>query len=104
MAWLGPRGFVEVGRRCVAKARYAADVLTSLPGVSLAFEAPFFKEFTIRLPRPAAEVRDALMDRGYLAGVPAAGHEDLLVVALTERRTRSEIDGLASAMGEVLAG
>jgi glycine dehydrogenase subunit 1 len=104
MAWLGPEGFVEVGRQCAAKARYAVDALTSLPGVTLAFEAPFFKEFTLRLPRPAAEVRDALMDRGYLAGVPAAGHEDLLVVALTERRTRAEIDGLAGAMREVLAG
>jgi glycine dehydrogenase subunit 1 len=65
---------------------------------------PFFKEFALRLPRPAVEVRDALVERGYLAGVPlpdADGHG--LLVAVTERRSRVEIDGLASALKEVLA-
>jgi hypothetical protein len=49
-------------------------------------------------------VRDALVDRGYLAGVPlpdAEGHA--LLVAVTERRTRAEIEGLAEALREVLA-
>ena len=66
--------------------------------------APFFKEFPLRLPKPAAAVRDALVDRGFLAGVPlpdAEGHA--LLVAVTERRTREEIDGLAMALKEVLA-
>ena len=54
--------------------------------------------------RPAAEVRDAMLERGYLAGVPlpdADGHA--LLVAVTERRTREQIDGLAMALKEVLA-
>ena len=62
---------------------------------------PFFKEFCIRLPRQSLEVRDALVERGFLAGVPVG--EDGLLIALTERRTRAEIDGLAAALGEVLA-
>jgi glycine dehydrogenase subunit 1 len=105
LAWLGPDGLAEVGRRCAAKAAYAADRLSDVPGVSLLHpEAPFFKEFALRLPRPAAEIVDALVERGYLGGVPlpSAG-EDVLLVAVTERRTREEIDGLASAMKEVLA-
>jgi glycine dehydrogenase subunit 1 len=105
LAWLGPEGLVELGRRCAAKAAYAADRLTDVPGVSLLHpEAAFFKEFALRLPRRADEVVDALVERGYLGGVPfpAAG-EEVLLVAVTERRTREEIDGLASAMKEVLA-
>ena len=91
--------------QCASKAAYAAQRLSALPGVSLLHpEAPFFKEFALRLPRPAAEVVDALIARGYLAGVPlrAAG-DDVLLVAVTERRSRAEIDGLVAAMGEALA-
>jgi glycine dehydrogenase subunit 1 len=105
LAWLGPAGLEELGRQCAAKATYAAQRLTEVSGVELLFgDAPFFKEFPLRLPRPATEVRDALVERGFLAGVPlpdAGGHA--LLVAVTERRTREEIDGLAMALKEVLA-
>ena len=105
MAWLGPDGLVELGRRCAAKAAYAFGELTKLPGITAAFPGTsFFKEFAIRLPGDATAMRDALVDRGFLAGVPAPWvGEDVLLVAVTERRTRSQIDGLAAAMGEVLA-
>jgi glycine dehydrogenase subunit 1 len=105
LGWLGPVGLAEVGRRCAAKAAYAAARLTDVPGVSLLHpDAPFFKEFAVRVPRAASEVVDALLDHGFLAGVPfpAAG-DDVLLVAVTERRTRDQIDGLAAAMKEVLA-
>ena len=105
LGWLGPQGLVELGERCAAKARYAAERLTEIPGVDLLFDAaPFFKEFPLSLPRPAAEVVEGLVERGYLGGVPlpdADGHA--LLVAVTERRTREEIDGLALALKEVLA-
>ncbi|HET7929190.1 MAG TPA: aminomethyl-transferring glycine dehydrogenase subunit GcvPA [Actinomycetota bacterium] len=105
LGWLGPQGLEELGRQCASKAAYAAERLAEVPGVEPLFaDAPFFKEFPLRLPRPAEEVRDALMERGYLAGVPlpdAAGHA--LLVAVTERRTREQIDGLAMALKEVLA-
>jgi glycine cleavage system P protein (glycine dehydrogenase) subunit 1 len=105
LAWLGPEGLAELGRQCASKAAYAFERLTAVPGVEPAFPGRgFFKEFTVRLPRPAVQVRDALVDRGFLAGVPApwAG-EDALIVAVTERRTRREIDALADALSEVLA-
>jgi glycine dehydrogenase subunit 1 len=105
LGWLGPQGLAEIGRRCVSKAAYAAERLSEVPGVERLFgDAPFFKEFPIRLPRPADEVRDGLIERGYLGGVPlpdADGHA--LLVAVTERRSREEIDGLAMALKEVLA-
>ncbi|MEP7059291.1 MAG: aminomethyl-transferring glycine dehydrogenase subunit GcvPA [Actinomycetota bacterium] len=104
LGWLGPEGLAALGRQCVSRAAYAAGLLTELPGVSLADPGPFFKEFALRLPRPAVAVIHAMIDRGFLAGVPlpSAG-DDVLLVAVTERRTRAEIDGLAAAMGEVLS-
>jgi glycine dehydrogenase subunit 1 len=105
LGWLGPEGLAELGRQCASKAAFTAQALTEIPGVTMAFpDAPFFKEFGVRLPRPAAIVRDEMVSRGFLAGVPMpqAG-EDVLVVAVTERRSREEIDRFVSAMGEVLA-
>ncbi|MGZ5351489.1 MAG: aminomethyl-transferring glycine dehydrogenase subunit GcvPA [Actinomycetota bacterium] len=105
LGWLGPEGLEVLGKHCAAKAAYAAERLTEVPGVELLFPgAPFFKEFALRLPVAASEVVDALIERGYLGGValPDADGRALLV-AVTERRTRAEIDGLATALGEVLA-
>jgi len=105
LGWLGPEGLGELGRQCTSRAAYAAERLTSIPGVSLLYPgSPFFKEFALRLPRGASGVVDALLDRGFLAGVPfpSAG-EDVLLVAVTERRSRAEIDALAGALEAVLA-
>jgi glycine dehydrogenase subunit 1 len=66
--------------------------------------APFFKEFAVRLPRAAADVRDALLAEGILAGVPLPDADGrALLVAVTERRTRAQIDSLATAMAGALA-
>jgi glycine dehydrogenase subunit 1 len=105
LGWLGPQGLAELGRQCASKAGYAAARLTELPGVELLHPgAPFFKEFAIRLPRPASDVVADVLERGFLAGVPF-GHagEDVLLVAVTERRTREQIDGLAAAIGGALS-
>jgi glycine dehydrogenase subunit 1 len=101
LAWLGPAGLVELGEASAAKAAYAAEGLSAVPGVRLAHgDAPFFKEFAVAFDRRSpAEVRDALADLGYLVG-PALG--DALLVACTERRTREEIDGLVESVGKVL--
>jgi glycine dehydrogenase subunit 1 len=105
LAWLGPAGLEELGRQCASKAAYAAERLTAIDGVELLHPgAPFFKEFAVRLPHPAAAVRDALLHDGILAGVPlpdADGHA--LLVAVTERRTRAQIDALAMALEAAVA-
>ncbi len=105
LGWLGPAGLAELGRQCASKAAYAAERLTQIDGVDLLYPgAAFFKEFALAVPRQATEVRDALIDRGFLAGVPLAdadGHS--LAVAVTEKRSRDEIDRFAQAFAEVLA-
>jgi glycine dehydrogenase subunit 1 len=106
LGWLGPAGLVELGRQCVSKAAYAAERLTGIDGVELRYpDAPFFKEFALALPRPAVEIRDALLERGFLAGVPLADvHAEggVLIVAVTEKRSREEIDRFADAFAAVL--
>ena len=103
LAWLGPEGLAELGRQCMAKARYAADRLGSASGARLAHpNASFFKEFGVRTDRDARDVQRDLLDEGYLVG-PVIGDAggDLLLVSVTERRSREEIDGLAKAFEEV---
>ncbi|MFN2590561.1 MAG: aminomethyl-transferring glycine dehydrogenase subunit GcvPA [Actinomycetota bacterium] len=99
MAWIGPEGLAELGRQCVAKARYAAERLADLAGVDLLHPgAEIFKEFAVRTRRPPAEVQRRLVEQGFLVG-PVLDR-DGLVVAVTERRTREEIDGLVKAFEE----
>jgi glycine dehydrogenase subunit 1 len=101
LAWLGPRGLVELGEACAAKARYAADRLTALPGVRLTHpDRPFFKEFALSFDGGSPDsVREDLAAGGFLVGPVIKGS---LIVACTERRTREEIDRLAEAMAEVM--
>jgi glycine dehydrogenase subunit 1 len=103
LGWLGPGGLAELGNQCASKAAYAFDQLTSIEGVEPLFpDAPFFKEFALRLPAPASDIRDAMIERGFLAGalLPDADGRALLV-AVTERRTRAQIDALSSTLAEV---
>jgi glycine dehydrogenase subunit 1 len=78
-----------------------------VPGVSLRFDAPFFKEFTLRLPRPPERVAARVARAGLLAGLPLKAFDrklaDCLLVAVTEKRTKAEIDRLAEALEKAVA-
>src|SRR5262245_30319088 len=101
LAALGPQGLKETAELCLHKAHYAAERLTQIKGVSLAFRRPFFKEFTLRVPGSAPDLLRRLFDDGYHAGLALGRwYRDLsacISVAVTEKRTREEIDGLAKA-------
>jgi glycine dehydrogenase subunit 1 len=103
---LGPQGLKETAELCARKAHYAAEQLTKLPGVKLAFDRPFFKEFTLRVPGDAKALLAGLVEDGYLAGLPLGRYfpklADCVSIAVTEKRTKAEIDGLAAAVGRRL--
>jgi glycine dehydrogenase subunit 1 len=107
VATLGKRGLARVGELSAAKAHYAADRLTQVPGVSLRFDAPFFKEFTLRLPKSPERVAARLARARILAGVPLKAFDrrlaDCLLVTVTEKRTKEEIDQLVDALGQAVA-
>jgi glycine dehydrogenase subunit 1 len=105
---LGPQGLKETAELCTRKAHYAADRLAAA-GLRLRFGRPFFKEFTVQVPGNVPALIAALLLQGYHAGLPLGrpGYYpsliDCLTVAVTEKRTREEIDGLAAAVGQYLA-
>jgi glycine dehydrogenase subunit 1 len=106
LAALGPQGLRETAELCVRKANYAADRLCAA-GAKRQFSRPFFNEFTLRLGKKVPQVLEQLLAAGYQAGLhlgrwyPALGN--CLSVAVTEKRTRVEIDGLAAALSRVLS-
>ena len=109
LSLLGEEGLTRLARLNHAKASALADKLTKIDGVSLVTSS-FFNEFTLRLPKPAADVVDALAARNIIAGVPASRlmpHEDaardLLIVAATETNTDEDCDALAKALAEVVS-
>jgi glycine dehydrogenase subunit 1 len=104
---LGPQGLKETADLCLRKAHYAAGLLAKIPGVQVAFSRPFFKEFTLRVKGDVTNLLAQLRDAGYLAGLPLRRWypqwNDCLTVAVTEKRTKAEIDGLVSAFKKVLS-
>ncbi len=103
LAALGPQGLRETAELCLRKARYAQRRLTSESPLVGAFDRPTFKEFVLRLP--GGDVNALLQqasDDGFLAGVPLGRWypelADCLLVSVTEKRTKSEIDGLAASL------
>ncbi len=104
---LGPHGLRETAELCVRKAHYAAEQLCAIPGVSLKYTRPFGKEFTVSVPGDVDALLAGLRADGYHAGLPTGrwypGVRDGLTVAVTEKRTKREIDGLAAAVRQRLA-
>ena len=103
LAALGPQGLKETAELCVRKAHYAAEQLTKVAGVRLKYPRPFFKEFTIQVPGSAPDLLARLLKAGYHAGLHLGrwyeSLNDCISVAVTERRTKQEIDGLAAGFG-----
>ena len=100
---MGPHGLREVGEQCLQKSRYAVEQITASGRFELAFERPTFKEFVVRdRENRIEEALDSARDAGYLAGVPLGQWypelADCMLVAVTEKRTKQEIDGLAEAL------
>ena len=100
LAAMGPGGLAEAARQSMAKAHYLADKLCSLPGVSLAYDGPFFHEFVTVLPNADA-VLAALEKAGILGGLPVEGG---VLWCATEKVSRAELDRTVAIVKEVLAG
>jgi glycine dehydrogenase subunit 1 len=106
MIAMGKNGMQQVAKSSVRNARYAVQKLADA-GAKLKFDAKFFCEFVVSLPRSATEVRDALLQRGILAGLPLGTYysdmENDMLVAVTEVRTKDQIDMFADELKAVLA-
>lgn len=93
---VGKEGLADLARLNRDKAEYAKEQLTKIPGVSMLQSAATFNEFTLVLPKNAAAVVTGLLAQGIVAGVPLGqyykGLDTCMVVTVTEKRTKKEID------------
>jgi len=103
---IGPNGLRKIAELSTRKAHYAAEQLAGVPGLSLAFSGPFFKEFVIRSSKDPVAVLAEVGRQGYHGGIAlgrwAPEMADAILIAVTEKRTKVEIDGLLEAYRKAL--
>ena len=104
---LGKHGLREMAWQNVQKAAYAADRLSSIPGVKRKFSGPVFNEFVLEFPKPWDAVDAGLREKGLIGGLGLSGSYpelgDPVLICVTELKTKDDIDRLAGAVGEVLS-
>jgi len=106
LTWLGRQGYRELGELLVRRTEYARQKLGAVDGVGLLHTAPVAREFAVTVDAPVDRVLDFCAERGVAAGYPLGRdyreYDAGLLVAITERRTREEIDRLADVLGEAV--
>jgi glycine dehydrogenase subunit 1 len=107
LSWLGRSGIVELVELMLQRTAYARDRLAALDGVSLLHDRPVVREFAIRLAAPVDRVIARCREQGVNPGFPLGReypeHADAVLVAITERRTKAEIDRLVETLGAAVA-
>ncbi|MEE9161509.1 MAG: glycine dehydrogenase, partial [Candidatus Neomarinimicrobiota bacterium] len=94
LSMLGKAGLSQIARLCFDKSQYLGRAIAELPGYELPFGFGYLKEFVVSTPTPAAALRAAAEEEGLFVGLSSWQGEELLQIAVTEKRTRSEMDRL----------
>jgi len=107
LSLLGKQGLRELAQTCADKAFYAQRRLLKVPGVTLRFPGRwYFNELVVDLPLPADKVIRKLLQRGMAAGFPLVRYwpemDHSLLIAVTEKRTKKDIDLLAHLLEAIL--
>jgi glycine dehydrogenase subunit 1 len=106
LSWLGRQGIVELGELMLKRTAYARETLAAVEGVELLFDTPVFREFAIKVDAPIDAVLDQLALDGINGGFslktdyPELG--DALLIAITEKRSKAQIDLLAERLGAAI--
>ena len=102
---VGIEGLTGIGRACVAKAHYLEQALVGSGRFERVFSAPFANEFTLRFAGNVAAMQAALLAAGFFAGLDlgrfSAADAGLVSFAVTEKRTRSQMDRLVGEVGRL---
>ena len=106
LSLLGKAGISELAKLNYDKAEYAKDCLGKIPGVQVKRSSPTFNEFTILINKNADVVVEKMIDKGFAPGFPLGrfykGMNNYLLVAVTEKKTKNDIDQFAHALEKVL--
>jgi glycine dehydrogenase subunit 1 len=111
LSWLGRRGIVELGELMLQRTHYARETLSALDGVHKLHDQPVVREFALRLDvggrSSVANVVErcaaAGVNAGYMLGRSYEEYPDGLLVAITEQRSRAEIDRFVEVLGNAVA-
>jgi glycine dehydrogenase subunit 1 len=111
LSWLGRRGIVEIGELMLQRTHYARTTLAAIDGVRTLHDRPVVREFALRLDVDGPEAVRRVLERCAIGGVNAGfalGREydeygDGLLVAITEQRSKADIDRLAEVLGAAVA-
>jgi glycine dehydrogenase subunit 1 len=107
LSLVGPGGLRKVAQLCYDKAHYTAREVAALGGFKLLDTGPFFNEFVVECPLPAVEINRELLNRKMIGGYDLSAFgpslKGCMLMCATETNTRGQIDGLASALGEIAA-
>lgn len=106
MCLMGKEGLKEAADHSVTKAHYLAEEISKLEGFSIAFDAPFFKEFIIKTPVPASEIITKLEVKNIFPGIDMKkfGYDNMLMIAVTEKKRKCDLDELINSLQEVTNG
>lgn len=104
MSLLGKEGLKELSKQCIKKAHYAYEKLLSTNKFEKVFNAPFYKEFAIKCKKPICDLNKKLFENGIIGGFDLGKYypefENVMLVAVTEKRTKEEIDKLCKVLEE----
>ncbi len=107
LSWLGRRGIVELAELMLQRTAYAREQLAALDGVTQLHDQPVVREFAVELDAPVGQVIARCREQGVNPGCPLGRdypeYANGLLVAITERRTKADIDRLASVLGAAVA-
>ncbi|MBN1327782.1 MAG: aminomethyl-transferring glycine dehydrogenase subunit GcvPA [Candidatus Cloacimonetes bacterium] len=106
LSLLGPKGLKEIAVQSTTKAHYLAEKIAALPGYELAFPAPFFKEFAVKTRLPVNKIISQLKQKNIFPGIDLTplGKEQMLLIAVTEKKRKRDLDELVNALQEVNNG
>ncbi len=104
LSLLGKEGLQQVAAQSAQGAHYLAGKIAAIPGFSLKYQSPFFREFVVETPVLAVTVIEQMLEHKVFAGYDlAALGETGLLVAVTEKRSKEELDGFAGKLGKIVA-
>jgi glycine dehydrogenase subunit 1 len=107
LSWLGRQGIVELGELMLKRTAYARETIGAVEGVEILFDAPVFREFAIKLDAPVRAVLDQLaldgINGGYPIGLDYPEYENTMLVAITEKRSKEQIDLFAKSLASAVA-
>jgi len=107
LSWLGRQGLVELGELLLHRTAYARKALAAVDGVVLLHDQPVVREFAVRLDAPVDRVIERCAAEGVNPGYPLSADYDEfehgLLIAITEQRSRADIDRLAEVLGAAVA-